>query len=106
MQDLEQEIRSYLSERGWSNLRPSDVAKSIVIEAAELLEHFQWNNLSIEKTKADAARFEEIKKELADVFIYALDMSVILGLDTKQIILDKLKLVKEKYPVKTTNQHN
>lgn len=66
-----------------------------------MLEHFQWNNLSIEETKADTERFEEIKKELADVFIYALDMSVLLGLDIKQIILDKLKLVKEKYPVKT-----
>jgi dCTP diphosphatase len=100
MKVLEVEIRSYLEERNWMKLRPSDVAKSISIEAAELLELFQWDSLTIEETLADEKRLAEIKKELADVFIYALDMSVLLGLDTQQIILDKLKMVKEKYPVK------
>jgi NTP pyrophosphatase (non-canonical NTP hydrolase) len=98
MKDLENEIRRYLTDRNWLQLKPADVAKSISIEAAELLEHFQWDSSTVAETLADQPRLEEIKKELADVMIYCLDMSIILGLDAKQIILDKLKLVKEKYP--------
>ncbi len=79
-------------------MRPSNLAKSICIEAAELLELFQWTNLSIEETKKDKERMEQIKKELADVLIYALDMSVLLNLDTEQIIKDKLDHINKKFP--------
>lgn len=98
MQDIESHIRAYLEERGWDNLRPGDVAKSISIEAAELLELFQWTNQSLEEVKQDTKKVEAIKKELADVLTYCLDMSVLLGFDTKQILLDKLEKVREKYP--------
>jgi len=98
MKNIEIEIRKYLDDRGWNKLRPSDLAKSISIEAAELLELFQWTSLSIEETKADEEKMEQIKKELADVFIYALDMSVLLDLDTEQIIKDKLEHINKKFP--------
>ena len=100
MQGIETEIKKYLKERGWDRLHPSDIAKSISIEAAELLELFQWTSLDIEETKMDSEKMEYIKKELADVLIYALDMAVLLELDTERIILDKLELVKKKYPPK------
>lgn len=61
MQDLEQRIRAYLEERGWDNLRPADVAKSISIEAAELLELFQWTNQSLAEVKNDKEKCEAIK---------------------------------------------
>ena len=98
MKNIEIEIKKYLSDRGWDKLRPSDVAKSICIEAAELLELFQWTSLSIEETKNDQEKMEKIKKELADVLIYALDMSVLLDLDTEQIIKDKLDYINKKFP--------
>jgi len=98
MKNIEIEIKKYLDDRGWNKLRPSDLAKSISIEAAELLELFQWTSLSIEETKADKEKMEQIKKELADVFIYALDMSVLLDLDTEQIIKDKLEHINKKFP--------
>lgn len=98
MKNIEIEIRKYLEDRGWNKLRPSDLAKSISIEAAELLELFQWTSLSIEETKADEEKMEQIKKELADVFIYALDMSVLLDFDTEQIIKDKLNHINKKFP--------
>src|SRR3989344_7047161 len=98
MKIVEKEIYTYLKERGWDNNRPSDIAKSICIEAAELLEVFQWASVSIEETKKDFEKMEEIKKELADVFIYALNMTVLLGLDTERIITDKIAYVKKKYP--------
>src|SRR3989344_5115947 len=98
MKHIEQEIHRYLAERGWDKLRPSDLAKSICIEAAELLEVFQWSSLGIEETKKDLKKMEEIKKELADVFIYAFDMAVLLGIDSEKIIKEKLEHVKKKYP--------
>jgi dCTP diphosphatase len=69
MEPYEKEIRDYLVERGWDNLRPGDLAKSISIEAAELLEIFQWSNETLEDVKNDPEKTEKIKKELADVLI-------------------------------------
>jgi NTP pyrophosphatase (non-canonical NTP hydrolase) len=98
MKKIESEIRTYLKERDWNHLRPSDLAKSISIEAAELLELFQWTEKTIEEVKNDKELLSELKKELADVLIYAIDMTVLLEIDTEKIILDKLESVKEKYP--------
>jgi len=98
MKKYEKHIREYLEERGWDTLRPADIAKSISIEAAELLELFQWDNLSLDSIKKDKNKVEAIKKELADVLTYCFDMSVLLELDTEKILLDKLEKVKKKYP--------
>lgn len=98
MKNLEKEIYNYLKERGWDKLRPSDLAKSISIEAAELLEIFQWTSLDIRETKRDNQRMENIKHELADVLIYSIEMAVLLSLDVKEIVLAKLEKAKKKYP--------
>ena len=100
MKNLEKKIYKHLKDRGWDDQVPVDVAKSIMIEGAELLELFQWENLSLEEVKKNKEQVEEIKGELADVFIYALEMSVLLGLDTEKIILKKLAHVQKKYPAK------
>ena len=100
MKELEKKIYKHLEDRNWHHLRPSDVAKSIMIEGVELLELFQWENLSLEEIKKDKEKLEEIKKELADVLIYAMEMSVLLKLDTKKIIHKKLAHVNKKYPAK------
>jgi dCTP diphosphatase len=95
---MESEIREYLVERGWDTLRPSDVAKSICIEAAELLEIFQWTSVDIEETKKNSDVMEKIRGELADVLIYAFEMAVLLNLDTEQVIKKNLEHVRKKYP--------
>ena len=100
MKELEQKIYKHLKERNWHNLRPADIAKSIMIEGAELLELFQWDNQTLEETKKDKKKIEEIKKELADVLIYAIEMSTLLGIDTEKIIKVKLAAVAKKYPAK------
>lgn len=99
MKAFEEKIRVYLEERGWAALRPADIAKSVVIEGAELLELFQWSNKSLEEVKADPEKMAAIQKELADVLIYCFDMAVLLGLDTEKILNEKLELIKAKYPV-------
>ncbi len=98
MKDLEKRVLHHLQERGWDQLRPSDIAKSIMIEGAELLELFQWENRELDEVKKDPEKMEGIKKELADVLIYALEMSVLLELNTTDIINKKLDQVAKKYP--------
>src|ERR1035437_11008209 len=100
MKSLEKKIYKHLKDRNWHKLRPADLAKSIMIEGAELLELCQWENLPPEEIKKNKEKMEEIKKELADVIIYALEMSVTLGFDTKKIIHEKLAFVQKKYPAK------
>ncbi len=98
MKKYEKEVKKYLEDRSWDNLRPGDVAKSISIESAELLELFQWTNPTLEEVKKDKEKLEEIKKELSDILIYCFNMSVLLELDTGKILLEKLEQVKKKYP--------
>lgn len=100
MKELERKILKHLRARGWDTLRPADIAKSIMIEGAELLEIFQWENLELEQVKKNKEKIENIKKELADVLIYALEMSVLLNFDTEKIIRAKLAQAAKKYPAK------
>ncbi|KKT00353.1 MAG: hypothetical protein UW07_C0036G0009 [Candidatus Nomurabacteria bacterium GW2011_GWF2_43_8] len=100
MKKYEKHVKKYLEERDWDKLRPADLAKSISIEAAELLELFQWTNQSLAEVKKDKVKLEMIKKELADVLIFCLEMSVLLGLDAGKIFMEKMKKVKLKYPAR------
>jgi dCTP diphosphatase len=85
-----QALRDFVNERNWSQFHtPENLAKSISIEAGELLECYQWGE----------ANLAEVTDELADVLTYCLFLSDKLGLDVDQIVLDKLKKNAEKYPV-------
>ena len=92
-------IRKFLKERNWDKLTPSDVAKSISIEAAELLEIFQWDNLSIDEVKKDKERIKKFEHEIADVLIYTLYLPILLDLDAEKLIMEKLKHNSKKFPV-------
>lgn len=99
MKELEQEIKAYLIERNWYGLEPADLAKSIMIEGAELLELFQWNNYSIKDIHADEKLKTNLKKELADVMIYAIELGIHLDIDLSEAIKQKLEHNRTKYPV-------
>lgn len=80
-----------IEERDWAQFHSlENLAKSIFIEARELLECFQWNN-NYDK--------DEVCEELADVSTYCIQMSMKLGVDQKEIILKKLDKTRKKYPV-------
>jgi len=98
MEEYEKSIWEFLEERAWTNLRPGDVAKSICIEAAELLEIFQWSNPALPDVLSDNQLMELTKSELADVLNYCVELAVLLGLNTEQIMRDKLDKVRKKYP--------
>lgn len=85
------EIKQFNEERDWAQFHSlENLAKSIFIEARELLECFQWNN-NYDK--------DEVCGELTDVFTYCIQMSMKLGVYSKEIILKKLDETKKKYPV-------
>ncbi len=89
---LKQEIDQFNKERDWDQFHsPANLAKSISIEANELLECFQWND--------DNYNIEEVKEELADVMNYCIQMSNKLNLDIKEIVELKLAINAKKYPV-------
>ena len=99
MKQTQKTIQDYLKKRNWDKNPVTNLTKSIIIEAAELLEIFQWDNPSNQALLKDKNRLDEVKGELADVFIYAFGAAISLGLDAEKIVLDKLKKVEEKYPV-------
>jgi NTP pyrophosphatase (non-canonical NTP hydrolase) len=85
------QIKAFTHERDWDQFHsPANLAKSISIEAAELLECFQWS---------DEYDREAVISELADVVNYAILMADKLGVDMEEIVLEKLKQNEAKYPV-------
>lgn len=84
-------IRKFISDRDWEQYHtPANIAKSISIEANELLECYQWS---------DDADIEHVKEELADVLVYCQNMLDCLGLDADEIIMNKMDKNEAKYPV-------
>ncbi len=93
IQQLLEQIRQFRDARDWEQFHNSkDLALALSIEASELLELFLW------KGNEDADP-DKLKKELADVLMYALLLADKHGLDVKEIVEEKMKLNNEKYPV-------
>lgn len=91
MEELMKEIEQFNKERDWNQFHSlENLAKSISIEAGELLECFQWNN-NYDKDK--------VCEELVDVFTYCIMMADKLGVDPQEIIFKKLDKTRKKYPV-------
>lgn len=91
MEEIMQKVRIFRDDRDWKPFHtPENLAKSIGIEAAELLEHFQWDN---------EFNSEAVQEELADVLIYCLSMADVLDVSVKEIIMKKLEKNAQKYPI-------
>ena len=85
------EVIKFRDDRDWKQFhKPENLAKSIVLESAELLEHFQWDN---------SYELEEVKEELADVMAYCILMADVLKVDIEDIVISKMKKNSIKYPV-------
>ena len=85
-------IRAFTEDRDWDQFHtPANLAKSISIEANELLECFQWSD--------DVYDLEHVKAELADVIVYCQNMLDKLNLDVDEIVMKKMDKNEAKYPV-------
>jgi NTP pyrophosphatase (non-canonical NTP hydrolase) len=91
VQALKEAVRRFTAERGWHPDARS-LAISISIEAAELLEHFQWHRYARQDDR------EAIRQELADVLIYCLQFAMELEIDVVAAVADKLARNADKYP--------
>ncbi len=91
-QETRERLRKFVADRDWGQFHsPANLAKSISIEANELLECFQWSD--------DDYVLGHVKEELADVITYCMDMVDRLGLDVDEIINSKMDKNEAKYPV-------
>lgn len=96
IQPILQDILAFRDEREWRQFHnPKDLAISISIEAAELLETFQWRG---EDTTCEG-REDRVREELADVLIYCLYLADAIGADPLEIISSKVETNRKKYPV-------
>ena len=91
--EIIKELIKFRNERDWEQFHnPKDLALAISIESAELLELFLWK-------KADEAKTEKVKEELADIFSFAFLLAEKYEFDVKDIVLEKIKTNEKKYPV-------
>ena len=93
MKEAIDKLRQFRDERDWKKFHnPKDLALALSIESSELLEVFLWKS-------PEEAELTKVKEELADVFAYALLLADTYELDVQKIVLDKIELNKQKYPI-------
>ena len=99
IQKITQKIRQFRDERDWKQFHNhKDVALSLVLEASEVLEHFQWKSPAEVEAHGREAK-DELSDELADVAVYLFELADNLGIDLPKAIEAKMKKNAVKYPV-------
>lgn len=98
---LKERVSDFRDDQDWLKFdTPKNLAISISIEAAELLQHFQWGtDEQIREAIKDGTTKEQVCDELADVLIYSLGFCDVLDIDVSEAILRKLSKLERKYPV-------
>ena len=96
MTDLQSLVASFNGARRWERFHtPKNLSMAIAIEAAELLEIFQW----LTPEQAQSVQVDSVANELADIMIYCLSMGNAFGIDTDMAILEKIRRNKRRYPI-------
>lgn len=100
VKELVHNVQEFLREREWKKYHnPKDLAESICIEAAELLQIFQWfRPEESDQFKNDQSKVHQIREELADVIIYCLSMANTLNLDLTKAVLNKIEQKQKEIP--------
>jgi len=100
--ELKKLMADFVEERKWEPFHdPKNLSASIAIEAAELMEHFQWLRTDqLENVKVDREAMQDIQEELADVTAYVLSFAETMGIDLSSALEAKMKKNAVKYPAK------
>lgn len=103
---LRERLRAFVRERDWEQFHsPKNLAMAMIVEAAELVEHFQWTTEQ-ESRALDAEKRAEVEHEIADTFIYLLRLSDVLGVDLIEAAHRKMTLNAQKYPAEQVRGRN
>ena len=95
-------LQQFATERDWNQFHtPKNLATSIAVESAELLEIFQWTRgqFDWEEVRNESALKEHVEEELADILLYLIRFADLANIDLQQAALRKIKINEEKYPV-------
>ncbi|MBZ2207948.1 nucleotide pyrophosphohydrolase [Massilia soli] len=91
-------VRIFVDERDWDQFHtPKNLACALSVEAAELLEHFQWLQAG-QREELGEAKLEQVRHEMADVMVYLVRIADKLGVDLGAAVIEKMALNRAKYP--------
>jgi dCTP diphosphatase len=101
---LKSAVERFIKEREWESFHhPKDLAISLSLEAAELLEHFQWDEpRPVEALRKDGELCRQVADELADILHYVLNFSSVLQIDLAKALQQKMEQNAQKYPVEAS----
>ncbi len=98
LQQLQKRLRAFARARDWEQFHsPKNLSMALIVEAAELVEHFQWLT-EPQSQRLDPKTFVAVEQEMADVFIYLVRMADLLGIDLLDAAARKIALNEQKYP--------
>ena len=99
LEELSRELKAFAQERDWEQFHsPKNLVMALIVEAAELVEHFQW----LKESQSEALpedKHREVAYEMADIFIYLMRLAERLDIDLLNVVNEKMKLNAAKYPV-------
>jgi NTP pyrophosphatase (non-canonical NTP hydrolase) len=99
LNDLRDRLRQFAAERDWEQFHvPKNLAMSVAVEAAEIMEHFQWLTAD-ESAALPAPQRAAVAREIADVLLYLVRLADVLDIDLVEAALDKMAINARKYPV-------
>lgn len=99
IQDIKDKVAKFVKDRDWNEAHsPKNLAMSIAIESAELMEIFQWMSIEEARDIGSSEEFIHLKEELSDVIIYCLSLANQLDIDVSAAIEDKIEKNGKKYP--------
>jgi NTP pyrophosphatase (non-canonical NTP hydrolase) len=106
LNDLRARIDAFVQERDWAQFHtPKNLAMAMIVEAAELVEQFQWDTPQ-ESQQLSAEKCEAVSHELADTFVYLLRIAEVLKIDLIEAANAKIELNAKKYPVEKARGSN
>jgi dCTP diphosphatase len=104
--ELRQKVDAFVNERDWAQFHsPKNLAMAMIVEAAELVEHFQWDTIA-ESYELSSEKRQEVSHELADTFVYLLRLAEVTGIDLIKAANEKIALNAIKYPVEKAKGSN
>lgn len=99
LSELKGKVKKFVGDRNWEQYHsPKNLAMSISIEAAELMEEFQWVDIHESRNIKETGDFDNIKEEIADIMIYCLSFSNSLDIDVADAIIKKIEKNENRFP--------